>query len=263
MYISWDTSSLDVKNVVHQILRESKGIIRDNFIGLYVHGSLAMGGFNPQSSDIDIIIVTRKLLTVEAKVSLAQLLLRISNNPYPIEISFLNIEHLKKWEHPLSYDFHYSEYWRTRYEVDMAVGTKQYMNNGQQTDPDLAAHITIINHRGICVEGIPITEVFPSVPRADYISSIMGDYSDCLTNIEIEPIYCTLNLIRVYWYLKEDVISSKYEAGIWGASTFPAEIAATVKKVLDCYKDEKGNIEIKRNELLLFRNYIVNQVGNY
>jgi hypothetical protein len=40
------------------LLVEIKKILGDLFIGLYLHGSLAYGGFNPQTSDMDFLVVT-------------------------------------------------------------------------------------------------------------------------------------------------------------------------------------------------------------
>lgn len=253
---TWITFSTDVKDFVCYLLSETKKIIKEDFIGFYIHGSLAMGGFNPNSSDIDILVVTNKSMTIETKRKLAQFFLTCSNNPFPVEISFLNEKQLKKWKHPSSFDFHYSEFWRTRYEYDLANGTYQYLNEEIKTDADLAAHITITTNRGICIEGKPIDEVFPLVPRTHYISSIMGDFQACLENIEEDPIYCTLNLIRVFWYLKEGIISSKLEAGKWGFSSFPKEMNFIIQKVVNSYSNTKEVYNFENNELLLIRNYI-------
>lgn len=259
MAYNWKTCSSDVKKFIFYLQNVITEVINDNLIGIYIHGSLAMGGFNPNSSDIDVLVVTNKSITVENKRKLAQFLLIYSNSPFPIEISFLNLEHLQNWQHPCPFDFHYSEFWRERYENDLLKGTFKFLNGNINTDIDLAAHITITNHRGICLEGTPINKVFPLVPQSDYISSIIADFQECLENIEDNPIYCTLNLIRVFWYLKEGVISSKQEAGSWGLLTLPKELSSTIKKVVDSYANENDN-DFENHELLLLRNYISDKV---
>ncbi|KGX83400.1 aminoglycoside adenylyltransferase domain-containing protein [Pontibacillus marinus] len=260
MSFNWETCSSDIKDFILNLHKEITKIINDNMVGFYIHGSVAMGGFNPISSDVDILVVTEKPITVVTKRKLAKLFLTCSNSPYPVEISFLNLDQLKYWKHPCPFDFHYSETWRERYENDLLRGTYYFLNGDVKTDSDLAAHITITNNRGICIVGAPIIDVFPIVPRSDYISSIVGDFKDCLENIEEDPIYCTLNLIRVYWYLKEGVISSKQEAGNWGLGTFPKEFSMTVKKVVDCYANHKNAYELEKDELLLLRDYISDRV---
>ena len=86
MIYSWETSTNEIKEYVFTILGQVKESLGENFIGFYVHGSLAMDGFNPESSDIDVIVVTEDPLTFENKKELAQYLLSVSGNPYPIEL---------------------------------------------------------------------------------------------------------------------------------------------------------------------------------
>lgn len=252
--------SSDIKQYIFNLQKEVDEIINEDLIGLYVHGSLAMGGFNPHRSDIDVLVVTEKTMTVEIKRKLAKLFLKCSTSPFPVEISFLNMNQLTEWRHPCLYDFHYSEFWRERYESDLVSGTYKYLNGDVNTDADLAAHIMITTTRGVCVKGRPIGEVFPLVPRSDYLSSILGDFKDCLTNIEEDPIYCTLNLIRVFWYVKEGVISSKLEAGNWGLLTFPKEMSMTINKVMGCYLSEKVTCDFEKDELVLIKNYLSEKV---
>jgi predicted nucleotidyltransferase len=260
MGYDWKTCPSNIKDFIFNLQKGITENISGDFVGFYLHGSLAMGGFNPKSSDIDVLVITNKSMKVKEKRKLAQFFLYYSNSPYPIEISFLNTKQLKDWQHPCPFDFHFSEFWRKRYENDLLRGTYKFINEDSKTDTDLVAHITITNNRGICVEGEPIDEIFPSVPRSDYISSIVGDYQDCLENIEEDPIYCSLNLIRVFWYLKEGVISSKQEAGNWGLKTFPQKFRITVGKVVDYYANGKGANKFEKDELLMFRNYIANNV---
>jgi predicted nucleotidyltransferase len=270
MSFNWRTCPTEVENIILSIQKEITTVLNDDLVGFYIHGSIAMGGFNPDKSDIDVLAVTNKSIAVETKRKLAKFFLNCSNSPYPVEISFMNMEQLKDWRHPCPYDFHYSEFWRERYEKDLLKGTYEFINEDINTDPDLAAHITILNNRGICVAGKPIAEVFPLVLRSDYISSIVGDFKDCLDSIEEDPIYCTLNMIRVFRYLKEGIISSKEEAGRWGLSTLPKELSNTVNKVIGCYTSKKDANEFENDELVMFRNYFSNNVqkllsvpGNY
>lgn len=256
----WKTCPSEIKDFIFNLNKSIKEIINKNYVGFYIHGSLAMGGFNPKNSDIDVLVITYKSMEIELKRNLVRFLLEYSNSPYPIEISFLNIEQLQQWQHPCPYDFHYSEFWRERFEKDLLNDSNHFLNSDIHTDSDLAAHLTITYQRGICVEGKPIKEVFPLVPSSDYISSILGDYQDCLENIEDDPIYCSLNLIRVFWYLKERVISSKQEAGHWGLKNFPGELSITISKVVNFYENGNGTNTFEQDELILLRNYISDNV---
>lgn len=260
MGYDWETCPQEVRDFIRNLNKGIQRIIKENFVGFYIHGSLAMGGFNPRSSDIDVLVVTNKAIGVEIKWLLAHFFLEYSNSPFPVEISFLNKEQLKDWKHPCPFDFHYSEFWRKRHQDALISETFNFLQKEKSTDTDLAAHITVTSHRGICVYGDAIAEVFPIVPQSDYISSIMGDFKDCIRNIENEPVYCSLNLIRVFWYLKEGVISSKQEAGNWGLGILPQDLRTTVEKAINTYTGNKINISFNQDELTLLKKYIAEKV---
>lgn len=259
MDYNWETCSEEIKKFVYHLVKSTDQILHEDLIGFYLHGSFAMGGFNPNKSDIDILVVTKNALSIENKRKLANLFLVYSSHPFPVEISFLDKKQLDNWRYPTPYDFHYSEYWREKYEVDISQGKIGCFGGEEKFDADLAAHITVTNQRGICLLGSPIEEVFPEVPPSHYISSIMSDFEECLENIEHDPIYCTLNLIRVYWYLKEGTISSKEEAGKWGLIHLPKECLSTMHQVIHAYaSDQKHTFE--SSDLFQIRDYLKREV---
>ncbi|GGA43866.1 aminoglycoside adenylyltransferase domain-containing protein [Psychrobacillus lasiicapitis] len=255
MSYNWETCSEEIRELVYHLLDKTKEIVAEKLVGFYLHGSLAMGGFNPKNSDIDILVVTADSISIETKRILAKLFLECSNNPFPVEVSFLNEAHLKDWDYPTPFDFHYSEQWRNRYEEETA-----FLKDMPKTDADLAAHITITNHRGIVIWGRAISEVFPIVPKTHYISSILSDFEDCVKNIVRDPVYCTLNLLRVYWYVKEGVISSKQEAGDWGLTVLPKEFNSTIQQVVAAYASEEQNPIVESTHLFRIRDYLKREV---
>jgi hypothetical protein len=59
----------DVNEVLNLLLAEARKVLGEQFVGMYLYGSLSSGNFDPESSDIDFLIVTAKMLdekTVEA-----------------------------------------------------------------------------------------------------------------------------------------------------------------------------------------------------
>ncbi|WP_404470573.1 aminoglycoside adenylyltransferase domain-containing protein [Sutcliffiella horikoshii] len=250
---------MNMENYFNKLTDTIRAITEENFLGIYIHGSWAMGGFNPDRSDVDLLVVVGNSLDIATQCRLAKFLLANSNDPYPIEISFLTQNQLKNWTHPCPYEFHYSEGWRQSFERELLTGQYGDINNDHKVDPDLAAHLTILNHRGICWEGPPIKDIFPVIPQSHYLSSILADYQDCLKNVEAEPVYCVLNLIRVYWYVKEEVISSKLEAGEYGLTSFPQEYKETIRKVIESYQGNRVR-EFHKEELTSIRDYIQSEV---
>ena len=51
--------SNDYEKVIDELIEQTKGILKNNLIGIYLHGSAAMECFNPSKSDIDLIIIVK------------------------------------------------------------------------------------------------------------------------------------------------------------------------------------------------------------
>ncbi len=252
--------SQDVQQFIGQVHDEIKAIVKANFIGTYIHGSLALGGYNEASSDIDLLIVTKDALRIADKQRLTELFLTISNAPYPLEISFLHSAQFETWQHPCPYDYHYSEYWRPFYRDATQKELEAFFTNVNKSDCDLAAHITIINTHGICYQGERVASVFPTVPKSDYIEAIMSDFEDCLDLLYTKSVYSVLNMLRVYLVVKEDLISSKLEAGRWGVENVPASLRETVQLALNKYEGNATEASFSIDKLSSFKQWVLKQL---
>jgi hypothetical protein len=62
-----------VNEVLADLLQRAREILGEQFVGMYLYGSLAGGDFNPDRSDIDFVIVTRDLLPQTAVDNLEQM----------------------------------------------------------------------------------------------------------------------------------------------------------------------------------------------
>ena len=40
--------------LLEEFVEQSKSILQDNLVGVYLHGSAVLGCFNPQKSDVDL-----------------------------------------------------------------------------------------------------------------------------------------------------------------------------------------------------------------
>jgi predicted nucleotidyltransferase len=241
-----------VEHCVHGLLAG----LADNLAGVYLHGSLALGSFNPAGSDLDLLVVSQHPLSVDTKRRAIEQLLRLSLQPRPIEISFLRQADLRPWRHPTPFDLHYSEMWRASYERDLADEGWRSWNDTQRTDPDLAAHITVLRLGGICLTGAPIAAVFPQVPRDDYVASVMEDVLSALDTITGQPEYAILNACRTYAYLRDGHIFSKAAGGAWALRALPPEWHAPINMALTLYRGEPPGATIDSAVLEDFATYM-------
>lgn len=70
MKISDPTPYADVNEILEILRINAKNILGDQFIGMYLYGSLSSGDFNPTTSDIDFVVVTQDSL---AEVKIAEI----------------------------------------------------------------------------------------------------------------------------------------------------------------------------------------------
>lgn len=214
-------------------MRQSQAIFANKLTGVYLHGSLAMGCFNPQKSDIDIITVVNGEITPAEKRQYMDEIVRL-NRYAPakgIELSVVRRDICAAFAYPTPYELHFSPMHLSRYLADPT----EYTANMHGTDYDLAAHFTIILNRGITLCGKPIPCVFGPVDGKYYMDSILRDIADAEAEIMLNPLYVTLNLCRAAAYAQEGLILSKCEGGEWAHGRVPAQYRAIVQSALDEY----------------------------
>lgn len=73
-------SYLDVNALLQVLLSNIQTTLGDYFIRMYLHGSLAIGDFDPQRSDIDYLVVTSTDLPTEAISALEIMHSRITSS---------------------------------------------------------------------------------------------------------------------------------------------------------------------------------------
>jgi predicted nucleotidyltransferase len=249
---------MEIQYYLDKIVTVFKEEMKDNLIGIYLHGSLAMGCFNPTKSDIDFLVVAEKELTIEVKKSIAKKLLALHEelpNDGGLEMSILLERHLKQFVYPTPFELHYSSLHKEKYSKD-----ENYICGGLE-DPDLAAHIVVTYHRGFVLYGKPIREVFQPIPKQYYVQSILSDVQNAKEAIVESPVYYTLNLCRVLYFLKDGIVSSKKEGGEWAATSLPSKYKNLVNECLNQYYGLSDYTKLSNDELIEFATYMLDKIN--
>ncbi len=226
----WDDAPKETQRQLNQLVSELLAQLGGGLLGIYLHGSLATGCFNPVRSDIDLLVVTRGPLADDTSKRLTETLLRLSAAPHPVEISVLSHADLHPWQHPTPFRLHYSEDWRERYL--QALGSGSWQPAGiPATDRDLAAHVTVARRRGVKLAGKELPTVFPIVPRADFSDALLSDLRWAMAG-NAGPEYCVLNACRLFAYLRDDLVLSKTEGAVWAAANLPVNFHPIIEQAL-------------------------------
>ena len=237
------------QNILDEIINESKKILGENLIGIYLHGSMAMGCFNPDKSDIDLIIVIEDDMSDAQKLVLMEHIVLL-NRQAPrkgLEISVVKRKYCKPFVYPTPFELHFSPM-HLKWFQD---APQDYVEKMKGEDIDLAAHFTIIREYGIVLWGEKIEEVFAPVPRKNYLASIYADIENATDVILEEPVYIILNLCRVLAFVKDGLYLSKEKGGRWGMEHLPSEYHPVIAQALQCYSSDKDMI-IEKEDAVFF-----------
>lgn len=262
---------MDTQAFLDKIVTLFKDELRENLLGIYLHGSLAMGCFNPIKSDIDFLIVVKEKLMPANNSRIAQIALSLhdemskGSNERGIEFTIILENYLTSFVYPTPFEFHYSDYHREKYRAD-----ENYLCGGFE-DEDLASQIVVAYERGIALYGKPLSELYEPIDSKYYLASILQDVEGCAEEIAdnppayLTPMYLTLNLCRVLYFIKEGKVSSKQEGGDWGLNALPQAFHPLIRQCLHEYtgtgSGETEHSIVDLQSLLAFADYMIREIN--
>lgn len=194
-------------------------ILENNVIGIYLHGSIIFNDFEWDKSDIDFIVIVKNRISLQQKEKIISFILKI-NKYCPkkgLEMSIIQHRNINPFVYPTPFELHYSNY----YYFVCKKNLKEFCQNMNGLDKDLATHCKLIISRGITLYGLPIDHVFSEVPELYFIDSIFNDIKDSLKSYHNNSYSTTLNLCRTIVYCKNKTLCSKKEGGNWILHHFP------------------------------------------
>ena len=251
-----------MKDPAELFAERSAEILGENLVGVYLHGSAAMGCYNPAKSDLDLIVVVKDSPDEPCKRAYMEMVTEIhallsGRNPghSGIEMSVVHRDACNPFVYPTPFELHFSAMHLEWYRRD----PEDYIRKMKGTDRDLAAHFTVIRRRGRCLAGRQIGEVFGEVPAEDYLDSIFVDIGNAREEIAGNTMYYTLNLARVLAYRTEGKVLSKAEGGEWGLDHLPEKYRPLLRAALDDYTNDR-DVQYDRETAQEYAAYMLGRI---
>ena len=262
---SWLDCDIAVHSYINGFVDLLKEKLESCLVGVYLHGSLAMGSYFPPKSDMDLIIMTNNRLDADLAKSLnTSIAVYAETRPTigSIECSVITMQTARDVPEQMPYELHYSGAWHERILKDaVSYGVEQF-------DSDLPAHLMCVKEHGICLYGMAIDDVFGEVSWRNFLLSVMDDFNWIVEgeNICESPYYGVLNICRVLQIIVDgnEKYLSKYEGAVWGMENLPDEHIPLIQKALEVYasdepidvgKQKTGGVTWDKTALLSFRDY--------
>lgn len=211
------TSYPAVNLVLEALLTEVQAILGGRFVGMYLHGSLATGDFNPQTSDIDFLVVTGGPLSDEAFSALGAIhaALRRDGSHWvqKLEGAYIPKDALRSHQPNaapipwLGVDGHFAR---------------------ETLGSDWVIQRWILRERGIVVAGPPLAGLIDPVSPDDLKEAVRGSLREWWSPPFPSPerfasdeyrAYAVLTMCRSLYVLAHSRVASKPEAARWAQGT--------------------------------------------
>jgi predicted nucleotidyltransferase len=180
----------------------------DRLVGAYFVGSVALGGYVPGESDIDVIAVCGGAIADEAKPALAEAVFATTRSCPARGLEFTLYRREVVESRPFGADF----------EINVNGGPEMArdIHLGPEREPAFWYVIDrAIAHRyGVPIYGPAPAQLFTDVPRAQLLGA-MTDSMRWHREHERATLYSVLNAARAWRFAVDDVLGSKIEGAAW------------------------------------------------
>lgn len=218
----------EIKKQITQCVSLLKKVLGQDLLGVYLYGSLIVGGLQ-KYSDIDMFVVSNRSTTYEEKAKLVANILQISgiyqkSSKPPIEMMIVVQSEINPWHYPPKFDFQYGDWLRAEFESGNIEPwpTKEM--------PDLALLITQILLANRILLGPCPDQLLCSIPYSDFLTATKKALGTLMADLRSDTRNVLLTYARIWSTLETDAIRSKPDAAVWAINRLPEEYKAVMRR---------------------------------
>ncbi|HEX6288432.1 MAG TPA: aminoglycoside adenylyltransferase domain-containing protein [Herpetosiphonaceae bacterium] len=219
----------DINAVLHLLLSSAQTILKHDFLGMYLCGSLASGDFNRQSSDIDFVIVTADELSDKVIAALAAMHDRIAASgprwAKKLEGSYIPQRLLRRYD--------------PSYERYPSINERRFYVGGHGSDWVIQRQI--MREHGIVVAGPDPQLLIDPVGPDDLRRAVLATLREWWSQLLDDParlhsreyqVFAVLTMCRALYTLQHGSLASKPVAARWARQTLGEPWSAMIERAL-------------------------------
>jgi hypothetical protein len=206
------TPYTEVNLVLRELLANARPILGEQFVGMYLYGSLASGDFDPEKSDIDFVFVTRGNLPAETVAQLQGMHARLhADGPRwarKLEGAYLPQSDMRRYD-PASVPYPF-------------LNEGRFYMAPQGSDWVIQRHV--LREQGVIVAGPEIRDMIDPVHPDDLRRAVLGALREWWAPILEDPAFireveyqafAVLTMCRALYTLQHGLIASKPVCAGW------------------------------------------------
>lgn len=178
-----------------------------DLLGVYVHGSAALGGWDPATSDVDVLVVAKTMPSTQTVAQIGALLVdRVTECPGTgLELSIVTERSAARPGAPWPYVLHVAG--------STASDARIVHGDSNKGDPDLVLHYAVCRQSGYAAFGPPAATVIGAVARPVLLRALADELHWAQSNAPSH--YAVLNACRALAFVREGRLLSKLDGGAW------------------------------------------------
>ena len=248
----------DVNEVLGLLLMNAKDALQDQFVGMYLYGSLASGDFNTNTSDIDFLIITKHILSETTVSKLESMHTRIWNTGL-------------RWASKLEGSYVHKELIR-RHDPEGApcptVNEEKFFVARRGSDWIIQRHV--IREHGVIMEGPDPKTLINPVSSDDIRNAVLETLDDWWFSILNDrpwlkdrgveyQAYAVISMCRALHALEHGTIVSKPKAVQWAQKHLEGQWNDIIEMAMNISHDDES--ELFLDETLRFIGFVKEKVN--
>jgi hypothetical protein len=191
-----------------EVAASLQGVLGDGLCGVYFVGSVALGGYAPGESDIDIVAVSERAIPDQTKPAVAGAVFDTTRSCPTRGLEFTLYRREVAEASPVAADF----------ELNVNGGPRMAgeIHLDSRTEPGFWYVIdrAIAHRSGVAIWGPPPPELFTDVSRRALLEAMIASMQWHREHEKATP-HSVLNATRAWRFAAEDVLGSKLEGAAW------------------------------------------------
>lgn len=240
------TPFFDVNILLDKLLLGIRTILGENFVGLYLYGSLASGNFDLERSDVDFVVITAREISDEAVLALEQMHNELAKSGLKLAVklegSYIPRADIRR-HNPSEAQY-------------PTINEGQFYLGRLGTDWVIQRHI--LREHTFIVAGIPPQTLIDPVPPEDLRQALFDLLNEWWLPMLENPTrlqsgeyqaYAILTMCRMLYTLQNGTIASKPISARWTQENLGERWTTLIEQALNWQHGEQFN---KLNETLDF-----------